>query len=377
MPLQPHTSTPFRSHTLSSSPFDAKDDDSPPRASSHGRLPLSPKDRTNTTTSTSLWTSTVSSSPPPPAPDSNDFLTLLDKGLQLSPASSKYHSDGHVSPISPSSTIRINRLSPSELERFGRGNHRLSFLRSSSPSSAKNVSGHHEALDEAKTAISHWNDEPRPVKPRPFNRFELVCSSDIVPSDSWSPRGLNRESADVAVFQLHNKSPDSIGRQVDGNADSSHHEASPPRTPAAAAAAAVSPPPQYHQLNHDHRFKRKASHLSFPSLHIPEAKRRRLAGLRKWASNICRGGGRRLSRAYHRWRQQNRQLFQDWRAKRRAASATATTNGINNTDRPGDPKEQKSVFGIFAFDRDRHGNEEWWKEGVAKYRAPSGIQFQK
>lgn len=95
----------------------------------------------------------------------------------------------------------------------------------------------------------------------------------------------------------------------------------------------------------------------------------RFTGLRKWANNVYHGGSRRLNRAYHRWRQQNeldRRQFETWRANR-------------GRERPADPlngKLEKS-FGAFSFERSRYGNEEWWKEGVAKYQAPKWMLFQK
>ncbi|PFH58064.1 hypothetical protein XA68_14217 [Ophiocordyceps unilateralis] len=296
--------------------------------------------------------------------------------------SSKYPSEGHGSPNlhSPSSTVRVNRLSPSDLSCFARGNHRLSFLRSTSSASEKNAAAtdNHEAMDEATAAISRWRDEPRA-----HNKYALVDSSDMSSCDSTSQRENRRvldldsttqrespKALDPAASATELGSPDgprtesggtwdSIGyvkNQYDGVVDIGHLKAS-------RSTSTTTPPPRH--------FKRKASIFSLPSFSMPLTKRRRLANLRKWATDIYHGGGRRLSHAYHRWRQQrelNRKLFEDWRAKRRR-------------ERPADPlpgKKSKPLgFGLFTVDRSRHGNEEWWKEGVAKYRAPSWMQFQK
>lgn len=99
--------------------------------------------------------------------------------------------------------MRVNRLSFSDLSRFGRGNDRLSFLRSSSPTSstqhAKADSGsRHDVIDEAKAAISGWQDEPRPLKRLSYNHYELADSSDVLPCDSMSQRGSPQASAPEA-----------------------------------------------------------------------------------------------------------------------------------------------------------------------------------
>ncbi|OAQ86682.1 hypothetical protein VFPBJ_00722 [Purpureocillium lilacinum] len=89
----------------------------------------------------------------------------------------------------------------------------------------------------------------------------------------------------------------------------------------------------------------------------------------EFANTVYRGGSRRLSRAYHKWKHQNeveRKQFEAWRANRRR-------------EHPADPLKGKSEkgFGVFSFEKSRYGDEEWWKEGVAKYQAPPWMLFQK
>jgi len=53
-----------------------------------------------------------------------------------------------------------------------------------------------------------------------------------------------------------------------------------------------------------------------------------------------------------------RKQFEAWRANRRR-------------EHPADPLKGKS------FEKSRYGDEEWWKEGVAKYQAPPWMLFHK
>ncbi|KND87864.1 hypothetical protein TOPH_07491 [Tolypocladium ophioglossoides CBS 100239] len=332
------------------------------------------------------------------SPTSDDFLKMMDEGLQLDPkqgplssapkplrigrsTSSEYPSPSHNSPRvqSPVSTVCVNRLSFSDLSRFGHANDRLSYLRSSSPSStqdAKADTSHHEAMNEATAAISEWQDEPRPAKKRSYNHYELAESSEVLPCDSLSQQGSPRTSIPdtptSSTGELR-RPKDAAGRtwesirpiknEYDGAADS-HRPSSPNRSTAPSAsvatdAATLAP----------RRSKRKASQFSLRSLTKPFAKRPRFVGLRRWANKVCHGGSGRLSQAYHRWRRQNeqeRRQFEAWKANRRK-------------ERPADPLKGKPEkgFGAFSFERSRYGNEEWWREGVAQYRAPSWMLFQK
>ncbi|POR39344.1 Uncharacterized protein TPAR_00458 [Tolypocladium paradoxum] len=348
---------------------------------------------------TSLFQCPSIPSPTRLSPTSDDFLKMMDESLQLGPkqeplssapkplclgrsTSSEYPSPGHNSPRvqSPVSAVCVNRLSFSNLSRFGQANDRLSYLRSSSPTSstqdAKADTSHHEVMHEATAAISEWQDEPRPLKKRSYNHYELAESSEILPCDSLSqqhsPQTSSPDTPTSSTGEL-DRLKDASGRtwesirpikdQYDGPADS-HRPSSPnpsaaPSASVATDAATLAP----------RRSKRKASQFSLRSLTRPFAKRPRFVGLRKWANRVCHGGGGRLSQAYHRWRQQNeldRRQYEAWKANRRK-------------ERPADPLKGKPEkgFGAFSFERSRYGNEEWWREGMAQYRAPSWMLFQK
>lgn len=116
------------------------------------------------------------------------------------------------------------------------------------------------------------------------------------------------------------------------------------------------------------KLKRKASQFSLKSITEPFSKRPRL-GLRKWAASVCREGSRRFSIARQKWKHQTeveKRDFAAWKAARRRS-------------RPADPLIGKSEkgFGVFSFDRVKHGGEEWWQEGVSKYQAPKWMVFHK
>ncbi|KJZ77997.1 hypothetical protein HIM_02634 [Hirsutella minnesotensis 3608] len=295
------------------------------------------------------------------------FAERLDRARG---ASSEYLSHSPSSPrvISPASTIRINRLSLADLSRFSHCNDRLSYLRSSSttsssqPASADVSTG--EAVEEATAAISGWQDEPRLFHKPCYNKYELADSSEVLPDDSLSrfnsPRFLSpgpllpgkprsAHLADMSSSTWH--SLQQMKNQYDGPDESRH-----PQDPDCSAMEAG-----------PRKKKRSASHFSLRSLTRPFVKRPRLGGFRKWATHVCRDGSRRLSQAYHRWKQQTeleQRQYMAWKANRRR-------------ERPADPLKGKSEpgFGAFTLERSRFGNQEWWKEGVAKYRAPSWMMF--
>lgn len=265
--------------------------------------------------------------------------------------------------------MRVDRLSLSDLSRFGRGNDRLSYLGSGSTASstrqAQGDANHHEAIHEATAAISGWQDEPRPTKRPAYNQYELADSSEVLPGDSLSqrlsPPPLEFEPLASAISGCASPSDGSattweslqrLKGQYDGPADPQR-----PKGPGSAS----SPPPRPN--------KRSASQFSLRSLTRSFSKRPRLRGIRKLASHVYRGGGRRLTLACHKWRlqkEQERRQFEAWKANRRR-------------ERPADPLKGKSEpgFGTFSLERGRYGNEEWWQEGVAKYQAPSWMLFQK
>ncbi|PHH64579.1 hypothetical protein CDD81_4190 [Ophiocordyceps australis] len=330
-----------------------------------------------------------------PSPNSDLLLTMVKEKLRLEDdaekpfkssrersfrarsASSEYPpNDMDISRIqSPASAAHVNHLSLSDLSRFGRGNDRLSYLHSSSNDSSAQPARAAEAGTvghKTSTPFSPWQQDARQVQPKPtYNHYELVDSNDVLPCDSLSqcksPQLSTADGQDfmsghqAAVSRRESMSQgwESVEsmtkhRQYDGAADDSWCSGSPKPD---------SPPP-VNRLS-----KRKASHFSLRSLSQSLAKRPRLTDLQKWAHHVCRDSTRRLSKAYHRWRQQRvmqRQQFEAWKANRRR-------------ERPADPLKGKTErgFGVFSIERTRHGNEEWWKEGVAKYQAPEWMLFQK
>ncbi|PWI70551.1 hypothetical protein PCL_12950 [Purpureocillium lilacinum] len=313
------------------------------------------------------------------SPDSEGFLKAMDESLQLEPprvptptgdkrtahprsTSSEYPSPGHASPRvqSPASTVCIHRLSFSDLARFGRANDRLSYLRSSTPTSSTQDANadvsRHDVLDEASAAISEWRGEPWSNKEAPYNHYELTDSSEVLPGDSLSQRASPNRS-ESANGSLSIKYQDPLRAEAQG-----------PGSPAAAAPQAACQATKESTRGPDHQTKRKASQFSLRSLSRSFTKRPRLTGLRRFANTVYRGGSRRLSRAYHKWKHQNeveRKQFEAWRANRRR-------------EHPADPlNKSEKGFGVFSFEKSRYGDEEWWKEGVAKYQAPPWMLFQK
>ncbi|PHH69220.1 hypothetical protein CDD82_7911 [Ophiocordyceps australis] len=281
---------------------------------------------------------------------------------------------------SPASAAHVNHLSLSDLSRFGHGNDGLSCLDSSSQaSSAQPARAAAEASQNAAASLGHktsrsfstWQHDARQVQPRPsYNHYELVDSNDVLPCDSLSQcKSPQLSTADGQEFMAGRQEAVG-GRQVSLGWESAesmtkHGQYDGPGDESwCSGSSKADTPPPVNRLS-----KRKASHFSLRSLSQSLAKRRRLTELHKWAHHVCRDGSRRLSRAYHRWRQQKvlqRQQFEAWKAKRRR-------------ERPADALKGKGEggFGVFSIERSRYGNEDWWKEGVAKYKAPEWMLFQK
>ncbi|EXV00868.1 hypothetical protein X797_005880 [Metarhizium robertsii] len=109
--------------------------------------------------------------------------------------------------------------------------------------------------------------------------------------------------------------------------------------------------------------KRKASQFSLRSLTKSLSKRPRLVAFRQWAVNIYHDSSRRLTEAYRRLKHQRR--FGEFRA----------WTGIGRRrqrPQPADDVKDKSAqpYGVFKYESGP-GNQEWWKDGVTRYRAPS------
>ncbi|KAL3955400.1 hypothetical protein ACCO45_010963 [Purpureocillium lilacinum] len=314
----------------------------------------------------------------------------MDESLQLEPprvptptgdkrtahprsTSSEYPSPGHASPRvqSPASTVCIHRLSFSDLARFGRANDRLSYLRSSTPTSSTQDANadvsRHDVLDEASAAISEWRGEPWSTKEAPYNHYELTDSSEVLPGDSLSQRASpNRSESANGSLSIKYQDPSEVHRDGTRTISNSQRTSTMGQLRHKAPAA-----PQ--QL-HPKLLAKRPKNLHEDQTTRQNGKRRNShyaasAGLRRFANTVYRGGSRRLSRAYHKWKHQNeveRKQFEAWRANRRR-------------EHPADPLKGKSEkgFGVFSFEKSRYGDEEWWKEGVAKYQAPPWMLFHK
>ncbi|ODA76744.1 hypothetical protein RJ55_08015 [Drechmeria coniospora] len=273
------------------------------------------------------------------APDSEAFRKLLEDslridhgiearcnakaGLRVRSISSDYPSRGFNSPQveSPTSTIRINRLSFSNLSRFGHTNDRLSNLKSSPPTSPsqdmKAVTSGIKTHGATTAAISEWQarSQPRPRINSSYNQYELPDSSDIGPSDSLSRKGLFSTETPTSAFTDPDDATDgrgqpwssgiAFGNQCDGPADA--HDDSPAVMSESGPVMGSSDATPSAAL----QSKRKASQFSLRSLGRSLSKRHQISGVRKWASTVCHGGTRRINEAYRRLRLKNeRELHQ-------------------------------------------------------------------
>lgn len=343
----------------------------------------------------SMLRSPSMSSPQVLAPDSDQFLKLVDDNLRFetlkstSPsadilirrvrsASSSYPSQDHdLSRVqSPESAAGSNRLSFSDIERFGRANDCLSNLRSNSPSTDFPVIGSeadsHEAVEEASTAIAGWQDEPRKDK-LPYNRYELAESSEDLPCDSQSQHfsrpvvtpatpspatsnGPKPSDNPVLDWDSIHAAETQIRGQYDGIHDAYHKLTSPD------PAQAFFPCTPTHSQPSTWQSKRKASHFSLRSL-SNSFKRPRL-GFRKWASHVYHQSSRRLSQACQKWRlahnHHDRRAFEAWKAKRRE----------ENPEQP-DTKKEQTLFGAYSMGE----NEDWWHDGTKRFEAPKWMLF--
>lgn len=313
---------------------------------------------------------------------------MMDRGLRLSldglpsppscnlyqarSASSKYPSPGNNTPRlqSPvSEYCRGNRLSFSGLSKFGRGNDCLSNIRSNTPSSnsqrAIGDTSNHDLMADAAAAITEWQDGSRPIKSSTYNNYSLADSSDLFPSDSLSQRedaSLSPSSPPSPLFQpprarrsaQHSEDPDNLDTQYDGAVDASRNISPEPKN---GPTSAIDVSQSFYQS------KRKASQFSLRSLTKSLSKRPRMIALRQWARNVYKGSSRRISEAYHRIK-----------CQRHAHSADFGTQkpNVGRQQRADAPKVKSArPYGVFEYEKSGEGNQEWWKEGVTKYRAPS------
>ncbi|KHN97992.1 uncharacterized protein MAM_04381 [Metarhizium album ARSEF 1941] len=220
----------------------------------------------------------------------------------------------------------------------------------------------HELMADTAAAITEWQGISRPIKSATYNNYSLTNSSDLFPSDSLSQREvvslapsspLSEPSARESTQNPQHVKP--LNAQYDGTVDPGRNTSPEPNNGLAPALDAAQ---TFHQS------KRKASQFSLRSLTRSLSKRPRLVALRQWAANVYHGSSRRLSKAYHRLKHQRRTHFGEfgaWRGigQRRQQAAD---------DAKGSPDQP---YGVFEYDNGPRVNQEWWKDGVTRYRAPS------
>ncbi|QPH16253.1 hypothetical protein C2857_000851 [Epichloe festucae Fl1] len=340
----------------------------------------------------------------PPAchttPETPDFLARIEQVLRIDDAglaaalpcktgpvrssSSAYPSAGHNTPRvqSPVSEYHQgNRLSFSGLSKFGRANDDLSNLRSNSPASACSETGregvadtsHHELVADTAAAITEWQDAGEPLRKVTYNNYALADSSELFPSDSLSqqqeddfslspstPPSAAMDPTAASCTSSHDSDAlNNLGHQYDGTLDA-RRDGSPEVKHGPAPALDGSSRPF-------HPSKRKASTFSLRSLTRSLTKRRRLAAIRQWASRVYHTSSRRLVEAYRRFKKQHHQMRPGANGPwdhGHPARGEAPAQSVN--------REPKGSNAVFEFER-RRRSEDWWKDGVSRYRAPSGM----
>ncbi|PTB70945.1 hypothetical protein BBK36DRAFT_1137590 [Trichoderma citrinoviride] len=278
--------------------------------------------------------------------------------------SSSYPSHGKASTRiqSPESMYRPNKLSFTNLSRYGRANDRLSNLRSTLASDESYdvtvTTTASDVMTEADTAIAEWQDQqqPRPAEAS-FHRSPLMESTEILPGDSASqqpsPSGARIASAGPGS-RLTWRSGDPIKNQYDGIHEANNRHQSPdtttqlPFTPA--------------NRGHQRPSKRKASVFSLHSLSGSISKHRK-SGLRQWASSVYQQGSKRLATRlkWIRPARRDRGLFESWRTRRRGTS-----------QEPSSPCREKAERTV---EHRVCASEGWWDEGVSRFQAPDYMNF--
>ncbi|CAI6098412.1 unnamed protein product [Clonostachys chloroleuca] len=296
--------------------------------------------------------------------DTPSIMSKDDLASKVRDTSSSYGSkdDDLVRARSPASPPSLNTLNETNLSRYSEGNDQLSNLHSS-PRPNTPCSTLHDAADEAAATANEWKSEPR-LEISTCDGLDLDKSEEeeeVLPSDSVSqcrapPDVIQRcprcQCSSRATFE----STRAIKSQYDGGGDASGFES-----------------PQFgtklHPINFGDKFqskKRKPSTISLKSIssHIPKKAKK----LKIFANDIIQEGTIRFNKLKSKLKKQNdhsRSNFEAWKANRRRA-------------RPGDPikgKPQPS-YAMFNLEKSVHGNkDDWWKEGVRRYRAPSWMVF--
>ncbi|KAG6255271.1 hypothetical protein E4U49_007158 [Claviceps purpurea] len=350
---------------------------------------------------------------PPPchtAPDTPDFLKRIERALRIDDAdvaaplpcktapvrgsSSSYPSVGQNTPRvrSPvSEHHRGNRLSFSGLSKFGRANDNLSNLQSNSPGSAASAAedvgdiSHHELVADTAAAITEWQDASKPFRKLPYNNYELAESSELFPSDSLSQQGIVLPSPSTrpptppsrvtrapeggramtsttttATPTSSVEALDSLGHQYDGILEARRKRTSEIKYRPAPALDGTS-----HPLTSS---KRKASTFSLRSLTRSLKKKRRLTAIRHWASKVYQRSSLRLTEAYRKFKSHHPMRHAGFSGPwdRQQKQQPAIQARGKNDDKA------RGSNAVFGFERQRR-SEDWWEDGVSRYRAPSGM----
>ncbi|KAM6482416.1 hypothetical protein HDV62DRAFT_390456 [Trichoderma sp. SZMC 28011] len=303
---------------------------------------------------------------------SGPIPSMSEMSRHLRKTSSSYPSQGKASTRiqSPESMFRPNKLSHTDLSRFSKANDRLSNLRSTLSSDEyydRTMSTNPLEVMEAVTAIMERQGQSRP-QVTPYNQYELVESTEVLPSDSASqhssPSGahlaIDTCSPSKKARGLTWESMDTIDGQYDGANEANNRLES--------SASTVRSPSTPADQEHIHKkIKRKASVFSLHSLANPLSKHPKL-GLRKWASSVYHQGSQKLSQARLKWicpTRQDRRMFEAWRMRRR---------GTNSESSPCKEKSDRNS-GIFSSEGRVCANEDWWMDGVKMFEAPKWMNF--
>lgn len=298
----------------------------------------------------------------------SDASILGDFGRQQRTTSSSYPSHGKASTRiqSPESMHRPNRLSFTNLSRYGRANDRLSNLRSTLTSDESYdmtmTTTASDALAEADTAIAEWQDQQR-LRPAEasFHRSPLLLgSTEILPGDSASqqpsPSGARLLSGTPgsATGRLTWRSGDPMKNQYDGIHEANNRRQSPDST--------RQPPCTPANQDPQRPSKRKASIFSLHSRTGSLSKHRK-SGLRQWASSVYQQGSKRLATRlkWIRPARRDRGLFESWRRRRRGTS-----------QEPSSPCREKAERTVEHRVCATAG---WWDEGVSRFQAPDYMNF--
>ncbi|KAL7915731.1 hypothetical protein GGI35DRAFT_465743 [Trichoderma velutinum] len=355
----------------------------------HRQLPFRPKCRdTDGDARDTSFSSTITAPPPSVISQINDHDTTMmnepkhdmsgpapsmsEMSRHLRKTSSSYPSQGKASTRiqSPESMFRPNQLSLTDLSRFSKANDRLSNLRSTLSSDEyydRTMSTNPLEVMEAITAIMERQGQTRP-RETPYNQYELVESTEVLPSDSASqhpsPSGarlpISTCSSSKKARGLTWESLDTINGQYDGANEETNRLESPVST-------IRSPCTPADQERPHKQTKRKASVFSLHSLAHPLSKHPKL-GLRKWASSVYHQGSQRLSQARLKWirpARQDRRMFETWRMRHR---------GTNQESSPCKEKADRNS-GIYSSEGRVCASEDWWMEGVKIFEAPKWMNF--